>query len=116
MNASSAKIWFLEKAVEPSHVAKHFVALSTNETKVVEFGIDKNNMFGFWDWVGGRYSLWSAIGLTIALYVGFENFENLLAGAHFVDNHFRTAPLEENVSKLNEFFSSLSRPLQIEQG
>ena len=98
MNAGSAKMWFLEHAKDIGHVAKHFAALSTNETKVVDFGIDKNNMFGFWDWVGGRYSLWSAIGLTIALYVGFENFEGLLSGAHFVDNHFRTTPLEENVS------------------
>lgn len=97
MNAGSAKMWFLEHAKDIGHVAKHFAALSTNETKVVDFGIDKNNMFGFWDWVGGRYSLWSAIGLTIALYVGFENFEGLLSGAHFVDNHFRTTPLEENV-------------------
>lgn len=97
MNATSAKNWFLEHAQNPSHVAKHFAALSTNEEKVVAFGIDKNNMFGFWDWVGGRYSLWSAIGLTIALYIGFDNFEKLLDGAHFVDNHFRTAPLEKNI-------------------
>ena len=79
-------------------VAKHFVALSTNAAKVVDFGIDQRNMFGFWDWVGGRYSLWSAIGLSIALHVGFDNFERLLDGAHFMDNHFRTAPLEKNVS------------------
>lgn len=97
MNAMSAKLWFLESAKEEAHVAKHFAALSTNETKVVAFGIDKNNMFGFWDWVGGRYSLWSAIGMTIALYVGFDNFEKLLEGAHQVDNHFRDTPLEQNV-------------------
>ena len=80
----SAKQWFVEHAQNPDHVAKHFVALSTNEPKVVEFGIDKRNMFGFWDWVGGRYSLWSAIGLSIALYVGFENFEKLLEGFTFI--------------------------------
>ena len=100
MNALSAKQWFVENAQNHEHVAKHFVALSTNEEKVVQFGIDKNNMFEFWDWVGGRYSLWSAIGLTIALYIGFENFEKLLAGAHFADEHFRTAPLEKNVPVL----------------
>lgn len=97
MNALSAKQWFVEHAQNQEHVAKHFVALSTNEEKVVQFGIDKRNMFGFWDWVGGRYSLWSAIGLSIALYIGFENFEKLLEGAHFMDEHFRTTPLENNV-------------------
>ena len=97
MNAMSAKQWFLEHAQDSAHVAKHFVALSTNEEKCVAFGIDKNNMFGFWDWVGGRYSLWSAIGMSIALYIGFENFEKLLEGAHFADEHFRTTPLEQNV-------------------
>jgi glucose-6-phosphate isomerase len=100
MNAISAKQWFLEKAQNQEHVAKHFVALSTNEEKVVEFGIDKKNMFGFWDWVGGRYSLWSAIGLSIALYIGFENFEKLLQGAYFMDEHFRTTPLEKNIPVL----------------
>ena len=83
---------------QPSAVAKHFVALSTNKAKVTEFGIDSKNMFGFWDWVGGRYSLWSAIGLSICLSIGFENFEQLLEGAHFMDNHFKTAPFENNVS------------------
>jgi glucose-6-phosphate isomerase len=97
MNALSAKQWFIENAQNHEHVAKHFVALSTNEEKVVAFGIDKRNMFEFWDWVGGRYSLWSAIGMSIALYIGFENFEQLLEGAHFADEHFRTAPLEKNV-------------------
>ncbi|XP_059477818.1 glucose-6-phosphate isomerase [Neocloeon triangulifer] len=95
-NATSAKLWFLDAAKDPSAVAKHFVALSTNRTKVIEFGIDEKNMFGFWDWVGGRYSLWSAIGLSIALSIGYNNFESLLAGAHFMDQHFVTAPLEKN--------------------
>ena len=96
-NANSAKSWFLEAAKEREHVAKHFVALSTNKVKVTEFGIDEKNMFGFWDWVGGRYSLWSAIGLSIALYVGFDKFDELLQGGHFMDQHFCTAKLEENV-------------------
>ncbi|KAG5270575.1 hypothetical protein AALO_G00194220 [Alosa alosa] len=95
-NAESAKEWFLKSANDPSAVAKHFVALSTNAPKVKDFGIDTNNMFEFWDWVGGRYSLWSAIGLSIALHIGYENFEKLLSGAHWMDNHFRTAPLEKN--------------------
>jgi len=97
-NATTAKMWFLESAKDESAVAKHFVALSTNKPKVADFGIDaENNMFEFWDWVGGRYSLWSAIGMTIALHIGFDNFIDLLEGAHFVDNHFRTAPLHKNV-------------------
>jgi glucose-6-phosphate isomerase len=96
-NAHSARTWFLESAKDEAHVAKHFVALSTNLKAVQEFGIDAGNMFAFWDWVGGRYSLWSAIGLSIALYVGMDNFEDLLAGGHEMDNHFRTAPLEENM-------------------
>lgn len=100
MNAMSAKQWFVEHAQNPDHVAKHFVALSTNEEKVVAFGIDKKNMFGFWDWVGGRYSLWSAIGLSIALYIGYENFEKLLEGAYFADEHFRQTPLEKNIPVL----------------
>nr|ACS27519.1 phosphoglucose isomerase [Colias eurytheme] len=95
-NATSAKTWFLEAAKDPAAVSKHFVALSTNGEKVTAFGIDPKNMFGFWDWVGGRYSLWSAIGLSISLYIGFENFEKLLDGANFMDNHFCTAPLEKN--------------------
>ncbi|XP_055612848.1 glucose-6-phosphate isomerase, partial [Uranotaenia lowii] len=95
-NATAAKNWFLEHCSEPSDVAKHFVALSTNKEKVAAFGIDTKNMFEFWDWVGGRYSLWSAIGLSIALAIGFDNFENLLEGAHFMDKHFMTAPLNEN--------------------
>ncbi|XP_017773587.1 PREDICTED: glucose-6-phosphate isomerase [Nicrophorus vespilloides] len=96
-NATSAKKWFLEYAKNPAAVAKHFVALSTNEVKVKEFGIDPANMFGFWDWVGGRYSLWSAIGLSICLSLGYDNFQQLLEGAHFMDNHFQTAPLEKNI-------------------
>ncbi|XP_025207471.1 glucose-6-phosphate isomerase [Melanaphis sacchari] len=95
-NATSAKKWFLETAKDECSVAKHFVALSTNKEKVTEFGIDKCNMFGFWDWVGGRYSLWSAIGLSICLSIGFENFESLLSGAHFMDQHFVNTPLEKN--------------------
>nr|AAA28804.1 glucose-6-phosphate isomerase [Drosophila melanogaster] len=95
-NATSAKTWLLEHSKEPESVAKHFVALSTNKEKVTEFGIDSTNMFGFWDWVGGRYSLWSAIGLSICLSIGFENFEQLLDGAHFMDNHFKTTPFEKN--------------------
>lgn len=96
-NALSARDWFLASAKEESHVAKHFAALSTNAKAVAEFGIDTNNMFEFWDWVGGRYSLWSAIGLSIALSIGFDNFEALLAGAHEMDKHFRTAPIEKNI-------------------
>uniref|UniRef100_A0A336LPQ0 Glucose-6-phosphate isomerase n=1 Tax=Culicoides sonorensis TaxID=179676 RepID=A0A336LPQ0_CULSO len=95
-NATSAKNWLLEQAKDPNAVAKHFVALSTAKPLVEAFGIDSKNMFGFWDWVGGRYSLWSAIGLSICLSVGFENFEKLLEGAHYMDNHFRTAPLDKN--------------------
>ena len=96
-NALSARDWFLAAAKDPAHVAKHFAALSTNAKAVAEFGIDTNNMFEFWDWVGGRYSLWSAIGLSIALSIGFENFEALLSGAHEMDKHFRTAPLAQNI-------------------
>ncbi|MEM7550999.1 MAG: glucose-6-phosphate isomerase [Bacteroidota bacterium] len=96
-NAISARDWFLQLAKDQEHVAKHFVALSTNISKVVEFGIDEDNIFEFWDWVGGRYSLWSAIGLSIACSVGYENFEELLDGAHTMDEHFRNEPLEENI-------------------
>ncbi|XP_039512777.1 glucose-6-phosphate isomerase a [Pimephales promelas] len=99
-NAETAREWFLQSAKDKSAVAKHFVALSTNAPKVKDFGIDTNNMFEFWDWVGGRYSLWSAIGLSIALHIGFDNFEQLLAGAHWMDNHFRSAPLEQNAPVL----------------
>ena len=96
-NANSARDWLLAAAKDNSSVAKHFAALSTNGKAVAEFGIDTNNMFEFWDWVGGRYSLWSAIGLSIALSIGFDNFEALLSGAHEMDKHFRTAPLEKNI-------------------
>jgi glucose-6-phosphate isomerase len=96
-NAESARDWFLAKAKDKAHVAKHFVALSTNTAAVTAFGIDEVNMFQFWDWVGGRYSLWSAIGLSIALVIGFDNFEKLLHGAHAMDQHFKTAPLEQNL-------------------
>jgi len=96
-NARSARAWLLERLGEPSAVAKHFVALSTNEKAVTEFGIDPKNMFEFWDWVGGRYSLWSAIGLSIACVLGMDHFEAMLAGAHEVDRHFATTPFERNV-------------------
>ena len=97
VNAESAKKWFLDHAHDPSAVAKHFVAVSTNAKAVSAFGIDIKNMFEFWDWVGGRYSLWSAIGLSIALFIGMDNFEELLTGAHEMDIHFRTSPLEKNI-------------------
>jgi glucose-6-phosphate isomerase len=96
-NAHTARTWFLEHALEEKHIAKHFVALSTNENEVVKFGIDKTNMFVFWDWVGGRYSLWSAIGLSIALTIGYDNFEELLKGAHETDIHFQNTPLDKNI-------------------
>ncbi|HET9058042.1 MAG TPA: glucose-6-phosphate isomerase [Chitinophagaceae bacterium] len=99
-NAHTARKWFLETAKNEMHVAKHFIALSTNEKEVVKFGIDKANMFEFWDWVGGRYSLWSSIGLSIALTIGYKNFEELLKGAHQTDNHFRSAPFEKNIPTL----------------
>ncbi|PVU86222.1 hypothetical protein BB560_006791, partial [Smittium megazygosporum] len=96
-NAESAKEWFLSEAKDAAHVAKHFVAVSTNYEAVMKFGIDSKNVFEFWDWVGGRYSLWSAIGLPIALYVGFDNFYKLLEGGHAMDKHFRETPLENNL-------------------
>src|SRR5436190_1611675 len=99
-NAHTARAWFLKKAKDEKHVAKHFVALSTNEEEVVKFGIDRKNMFGFWDWVGGRYSLWSAIGLSIVLTIGYKNFEQLLKGAHDTDNHFRNTAFEKNIPVL----------------
>jgi len=118
-NAKSARAWFLEAADNPAAVAKHFVALSTNEQEVVKFGIDPKNMFEFWDWVGGRYSLWSAIGLSIALSIGMKNFEELLSGAHEMDEHFRTAPLEKNLPVImallgvwyNNFFGAQSHAI-----
>ncbi len=96
-NAQSARDWFLQTAMDEAHVSKHFVAISTNEAAVVKFGIDPANMFGFWDWVGGRYSVMSAIGLPVACILGFENFREMLEGAHAMDEHFRTTPLEENI-------------------
>ncbi|MEQ4654794.1 glucose-6-phosphate isomerase [Providencia rettgeri] len=99
-NAHSARDWFLAAAKDESQVAKHFVALSTNSEEVAKFGIDTNNMFEFWDWVGGRYSLWSAIGLSIILSVGFDNFVQLLSGAHAMDKHFTQTPLEKNIPVL----------------
>ena len=99
-NAHTAREWFLKKAKNEKHIAKHFVALSTNEKEVVKFGIDRKNMFEFWDWVGGRYSLWSAIGLSIALTIGYKNFEQLLKGAHETDRHFRDTELGNNIPVL----------------
>lgn len=96
-NAHSARDWFLAEAGDDAHVAKHFAALSTNATSVAEFGIDTDNMFEFWDWVGGRYSLWSAIGLSISLSIGFDNFAELLDGAHEMDNHFASTEFESNI-------------------
>ncbi|MFA0056511.1 glucose-6-phosphate isomerase [Vibrio echinoideorum] len=96
-NAHSARDWFLAEAGDSAHVAKHFAALSTNATSVAEFGIDTDNMFEFWDWVGGRYSLWSAIGLSISLSIGFDNFAELLDGAHEMDNHFASTEFESNI-------------------
>ncbi len=96
-NAHSARKWFLESGATESDIAKHFAALSTNGKAVAEFGIDTKNMFEFWDWVGGRYSLWSAIGLSICLSIGFDNFRELLGGAHAIDNHFREENFEQNV-------------------
>ncbi|GJJ10488.1 phosphatidylinositolN-acetylglucosaminyltransferase subunit gpi1 [Clathrus columnatus] len=118
-NAESARAWFLSHAHDRSHIARHFVALSTNTKAVTEFGIAKENMFQFWDWVGGRYSLWSAIGLSIALVIGYENFESLLNGAHAMDKHFRTAPLEQNLPVIlalvgiwyNDFYGSQTHAL-----
>ncbi|MEW6353354.1 MAG: glucose-6-phosphate isomerase [Pseudomonadota bacterium] len=118
-NAHSARAWLLKAAKSESAIAKHFVAVSTNAVQVAEFGIDTKNMFEFWDWVGGRYSLWSAIGLPIALYIGMDKFEELLSGAHAMDEHFRSAPLERNMPVLlallgvwyNNFFGAQTHAL-----
>lgn len=118
-NAHTARKWFLEHAKDESKVKKHFIALSTNVEKVKEFGIDENNIFEFWDWVGGRYSLWSAIGMSIACHVGFDNFKELLAGAEEMDKHFREAPVQQNMPTLlallgiwyNNFFNAESHAI-----
>jgi len=118
-NAHSARTWFLAAAKDESAVAKHFAAMSTNTAEVAKFGIDPANMFEFWDWVGGRYSLWSAIGLSIALYLGMDNFEELLAGAHQADEHFRATPFEQNIPVImallgvwyNNFFQAQSHAI-----
>ncbi len=118
-NAHSARDWLLNSLHDETAIANHFVAMSTNKQLVTEFGIDPDNMFEFWDWVGGRYSLWSAIGLSIALYIGMENFEELLAGAYQVDEHFRSAPFEQNIPVLmgllglwyNNFFAADSHAI-----
>lgn len=118
-NANSARQWFLDTAKNETHIMMHFVALSTNEEKVREFGIAPENMFRFWDWVGGRYSLWSAIGLSIACSIGYENYEELLKGAHAMDNHFKTAEFDENLPVIlavlgiwyNNFFGAESHAL-----
>ena len=119
MNASSAKKWFLDSAKYPLTIAKHFVAISTHAENVANFGIDTKNMFEFWDWVGGRYSLWSSVGLSIALYVGMDNFEELLQGAYEADCHFRNTPYEQNIPVImallglwyNNFFNAESHAL-----
>ncbi len=120
-NATTAKEWFLKSAGDVKHVAKHFVALSTNTAEVTKFGIDAKNMFGFWDWVGGRYSLWSAIGLPIALFIGFDNFVELLTGAYEMDQHFINMPYEKNLPVIlaligvwyNNFFQPGAQTLAI---
>ena len=104
-NANTAKLWFLKTAKDDAHIAKHFVALSTNEEEVTKFGIDKKNMFGFASWVGGRYSVWSAIGLSVCIYIGFENWKEFLAGGHAMDMHFKNTPLEENIPVLGGLLS-----------
>ncbi|MBL7004000.1 MAG: glucose-6-phosphate isomerase, partial [Gammaproteobacteria bacterium] len=103
--AQSAREWFLETAHKSEHIKKHFIALSTNTEKVVEFGIDPKNMFEFWDWVGGRYSIWSCIGLSAALAIGMDNFESMLAGAHDMDEHFFNAEESENMPLIHALIS-----------
>jgi len=118
-NANTAKDWLLQFHKENSAIAKHFVALSTNEIEVAKFGIDPGNMFGFWDWVGGRYSLWSAIGLSIAIFIGMDNFEEMLTGAYEMDEHFRSTSFEKNLPVLlallgiwyNNFFDAESHAI-----
>ncbi|HEX4793053.1 MAG TPA: glucose-6-phosphate isomerase [Humisphaera sp.] len=118
-NANSAKKWFLDTAHDEKAIAKHFVALSTNTAEVKKFGIDPANMFEFWDWVGGRYSLWSAIGLSIAVSIGMDNFEELLTGGHLMDEHFRSTSLEKNLPIIlgligiwyNDFFGAQTQAI-----
>lgn len=118
-NAQTARAWFLAAAHDEAAIARHFAAMSTNTAAVAKFGIDPKNMFEFWDWVGGRYSLWSAIGLSIALYLGMDHFEALLGGAHTVDEHFRTAPFAQNLPVMmgllgiwyNNFFDAQSHAI-----
>ncbi len=118
-NANTAREWFMKLAFKEEFIKKHFVAISTNEKEVVKFGIDPENMFKFWDWVGGRYSSWSAIGLSIAAYIGFNNFMELLKGAHSIDKHFRNTPFEKNIPVIlallgiwyNNFFGAASHAL-----
>jgi glucose-6-phosphate isomerase len=118
-NAQSAREWFLKTAKDQAAIARHFAAMSTNTAEVTKFGIDPRNMFEFWDWVGGRYSLWSAIGLSIAIYLGMDNFEALLTGAHLVDEHFRYTPFEKNLPVVmallgiwyNNFFGAQSHAI-----
>ena len=99
-NAHSARRWLVDKLGTDTAVAKHFVAVSTNAKEVSAFGIDIANMFEFWDWVGGRYSLWSAVGLSLAVLIGMDNFDEMLAGAYRMDEHFREAPLENNLPNM----------------
>ena len=118
-NAHTARDWFLAGAENPEHIKKHFIAISTNKEAVEKFGIDTENMFVFWDWVGGRYSLWCAIGLSIACYIGFANFISLLEGAHAMDRHFVEAPPEKNIPIIlallgiwyNNFFGAQSQAI-----
>ncbi|MDH5435301.1 MAG: glucose-6-phosphate isomerase [Gammaproteobacteria bacterium] len=119
MNANSARAWLLEGLIDKKSISRHFVAISTNTAEVCKFGIDEKNIFRFWDWVGGRYSLWSSIGLSIAIALGMEGFEALLTGAHKMDEHFRTAPLNKNIPVLlgligiwyNNFFDAESHAI-----
>ena len=119
INTNSARKWLMDEAKDESSIAKHFAAISTNTKLVTEFGIKAENMFEFWDWVGGRFSLWSAIGLSIALYVGMDHYEALLTGAHKADEHFRNTPYEQNIPVImallgiwyNNFFNASSHAL-----
>ncbi len=117
-NSETIKEWFLKSATQED-IAKHFAAVSTNIQKVTEFGINPDNVFPMWDWVGGRFSLWSAVGLSIALAIGFENYNQLLVGAHEMDNHFKSTEFDENIPVIlallsvwyNNFFGAESEAL-----